>query len=299
MFKYFLKDWWLKLLAFLGAIVLWVFSVMEREEVRNVKIPVVFKNIPPHLVLADTPVDSVEVELRGKVKHFLSFLSSKPKVIIDLSDASKGERTVELHERLSIPSVLQVRRIKPYFLSIKLEKLHRKRVVVYVPVEGIPKEGYSFPEIEYRKWVNIFGPKNLLKNFTQLITKPVNVEGKNKSFNIKIPINLPESLKDMVKVEPESIEVKVNIEPESVIVFRNMPVNLEKAGTNAYLLTKEAEVIIKGPKSKMKKVNKDSIKVVVRVKEMEKGHHKLPAEITVPPGVQVIVEPSLFDVIIR
>ncbi len=300
MFKWLIRDWWLKLLAFLGAITIWVFSAIEREEVKIMKLPIVIKNIPPGLAIAEKDADSVEIELKGKVKHFIGFLSSHPKIVVDLSEAKKGKNTIALNPtRFPVPSILQIRRAKPSVINITLEKLHHQKAGVSVPIEGFPKKGYTFSGVEYKRWVDVYGPRKLIKDLNQLFTDPVSLEGKSKSFTVEIPINIPDTLKGYVKLNPDSVRVRIIIEPESTVVFRGLPVNIKSPYSSAYLLTKNADVKITGPISKIKKLRKDEVVITVRVGKLKKGHYRLPAEITVPPGLQVVSEPSLFDVVVR
>lgn len=123
MVRYLTRNWELKLLSLVSAILLWGF-VVSREKTESVlSASVVFENLPKELRVIGQPLGSVEVEIRG-LRTQLARLGSEELVArVDLSGGREGENTLlVLPEHLSTSPRVSVLRISPSRLQVVLER---------------------------------------------------------------------------------------------------------------------------------------------------------------------------------
>ena len=114
----------LKALSLLLAAALW-FSLTSRldGEVR-LKVPVVLKNLPAQLTVADTPPPLIELDVSGPKIVLLGLSKKRLTALLDLQGAGEGPVLfTSLDRTVHLPSGLRVIRVQPAQIELKLVKM--------------------------------------------------------------------------------------------------------------------------------------------------------------------------------
>src|SRR5687768_12833262 len=167
----------LKVVALACASLLWLTVAGEHIVERILRVPVEFRNIPPHLEVVGDPPESVEVRLRGS-SALLSRLDPGEVVAwIDLQQARPGSRLFHIrNDEVRSPYGVEVAQVIPGTLGIELERTARRVVPVIAPTEGDPAPGFVVGPITVEPaTVEIAGPESRVKKVANASTEPITV----------------------------------------------------------------------------------------------------------------------------
>jgi len=298
--RWIVKDWWLKLVALVAAVVLWLFARLEREYTRELKLGLDMSLLPTEYVVVEQNVDSVSVEIRGKGRYLVQLGKFEPRIVLPLVSMKEGNERLRIGpENVNLPEQIQVRSLDPYQIELVIERRAKRKVAVIVRSDGIPAEGFAISNIDYDKTVDLYGTKEVVSTFSHLFSEPLNVDGVSESFSTKLAIQVPDTAG--LATEPSSILVKVRVEPETTVVLLNVPVSLKGVPLQgqAYLLNKEAKLTLRGPVSLLRGYSKDEVEVTISVSSLTRGDYRLPADVSLAPGVRVESEPAVFRLLVR
>ena len=298
--RWIVKDWWLKLVALVAAVVLWLFARLEREYTRELKLGLDMSLLPTEYVVVEQNVDSVSVEIRGKGRYLVQLGKFEPRIVLPLVSMREGRERLRIGpENVNLPEQIEVRSLDPYQIELVIERRAKRKVTVIVRSDGIPAEGFAISDIDYDKTVDLYGTKEVVSTFSHLFSEPLNVDGVSESFSTKLVIQVPDTAG--LATEPSSILVKVRVEPETTVVLSNVPVSLKGVPLQgqAYLLNKEAKLTLRGPVSLLRGFSKDEVEVSISVSSLMRGDYRLPADVSLTPGVRVESEPAVFRLLIR
>ncbi len=298
--RWIVKDWWLKLIALVAAVVLWLFARLEQEYTRELRLGLDMSLLPTEYMVVEQNVDSVSVEIRGKGRYLVRLGRFEPKIVLPLVSMREGRERLRIGpENVNLPEQIQVRSLDPYQIELVIERRAKRKVAVIVRSDGIPAEGFAISDIDYDKTVDLYGAKEVVSTFSYLFSEPLDVDGVSESFSTKLAIQVPDTAG--LATEPSSILVKVRVEPETTVVLSNVPVCLKGVPLQgqAYLLNKEAKLTLRGPVSLLRDYSKDEVEVTISVSSLTRGDYRLPADVSLAPGVRVESEPAVFRLLVR
>jgi hypothetical protein len=299
--RWIVKDWWLKLIALVVAVVLWLFARLEREYTRELKLGLDMSLLPTEYVVVEQNVESVSVEIRGKGRYLVQLGKFEPRIVLPLVSMREGRERLRIGpENVNLPEQIQVRSLDPYQIELVIERQAKRKVAVIVRSDGIPAQGFAISDIDYDKTVDLYGAKEVVSSFSHLFSEPLNVDGVSESFSTKLAIQVPDTAG--LATEPSSILVKVRVEPETTVVLTNVAVNLKGVPIQgqAYLLNKEAKLTLRGPVSLLRGFSKDEVEVTISVSSLTRGDYRLPAEVSLAPVIRVEnSEPAVFRLLVR
>ncbi len=89
----------LKLLSLLVAVLIWLFSAGEREGTTAMSVPLRYRNLPPGLVIVNTPPSRAEVTVTGPRILLLRLRMKGMEIPLDLRGAGEGTTVVGGLER--------------------------------------------------------------------------------------------------------------------------------------------------------------------------------------------------------
>jgi YbbR domain-containing protein len=168
----------LKVMATGLGTLLWMTVGSDQMIERSVRVPLVFRAVPPSLEIAPGAPDSVEVHLRGR----RSQLTGDPgdvSLTLNLEEAEPGSRLFHLRlDQVTTPFGVQVTQVFPASVMLTLEETGERRVPIRPTVDGDPAEGFVIQEVTVEpKDVLVVGPMRDLESLEYAITETVSVEG--------------------------------------------------------------------------------------------------------------------------
>lgn len=119
----------LKLLSLALAAALWLLATGSKEEVVDVSVPVLLRNVPPGLVAAGKVPDRINVAVAGPRLRLLGLRPRAVSLELDLENLGEGTATFGgIEKRLRVPAGVEVLRVYPTVVEIRL---------VRVPLPGV------------------------------------------------------------------------------------------------------------------------------------------------------------------
>jgi diadenylate cyclase len=116
-------NWRLKLAALAAVSLLW-FVLVERQDTEvGFSVPLVYRNVPPELMIEDKDVQEVYVSVRGS-PEILNFLDTKRlRVTLNLRGAKEGwQRYTISADDINLPLGLQLAQMSPSELKLRLSR---------------------------------------------------------------------------------------------------------------------------------------------------------------------------------
>ena len=151
-----------KLGALLLSVVLWFAIVGEPTLVTIHSVPILYRNLPPDLLMGQDAPDAVRAELRGSSSRLTSSNLADIAVLLDLSSiGGPGERTFTLADSdLHLPQGVTFLRVVPSQLRLRFARLQAKDVPVQIRIAAPPPAGYRVVRQEVTpEQLRIAGPE--------------------------------------------------------------------------------------------------------------------------------------------
>lgn len=204
------SKWGLRLLALIGAIVIWwIASVEKRERVSEKLVDAsVSYNSPTGLILLD-PIQTVKVRLRGPDRRIRAIAPFQLDVVVDINADEPGTLQVQLtQDNVITPDEVSVVSIEPNLLQIQVDREATVLLPVHVPLIGepaggaVPGDPRAVPD-----HVRIRGPESLISGLAAVSTSPISLDGHALSFVQRVSVVPTDPLVHVV--EPPFVSVQV------------------------------------------------------------------------------------------
>ncbi|MDM5196946.1 CdaR family protein [Fictibacillus enclensis] len=272
------SNWFVKIIAFLLALMLYTVISMEDQQQtsRNALFTSVSKNtqtvngveIVPYFdenkyVLTDMP-RSVDVKLTGESNLVTKALKvdRKIQVYIDLTKLGPGTHTVPVKLK-NVPDELDAVP-SPKQVKVTLHQKRTRQIPISLDLKNKAKlpEGYETGKVDFSpKSVYVTGPDDYISSI-ESVRASVDVSNAKDNVETRVPLRAYDSQGNLVDVliDPKSVNVTVPIsKPEKTV-----PLSINKKGdlpeglTLAGITFDPKEVTLSGPSSALDKINEIS-----------------------------------------
>jgi|GEM_PF-1645861 YbbR domain-containing protein len=296
--KYLFKDWPLKLISLIIAMILWFHSATEKIYIAERDTIIEYQNISTDITFRELPPGKIKAMYEASGKDLLRLYFFKPKIVLNLKEIKPGKISYALDEKeIKIPEGIEVYRIvlPENFLELSLEEKESKEVPVKLGFVGEPKQGYSVASLNpAREKITITGPKSLIEKINEVKGNEIEVSGKKNSFYEYIKILSPSKL---INVKPGSLRVYVQIERELIKEIEKEPTIISPEGYKVDVKPDRVKIKIKGTIDKVEEVKSDDVTVMLNLIGFGHGEYYLPPKVFTPDSVEVEeVEPSFIRV---
>ena len=145
--KVFIEDWLMKLIALVITFGLWlgVTGLSTPITARFTAVPLTLR-ISNNAEITNTPLQEVDVVLKGDKRRIDQINKSDLVVSIDLTDVPAGDRVILLSPdtvSLSLPTGIKLEEVQPNRIAVKIEPVEEKDIPVQVVTEGTLADGYE------------------------------------------------------------------------------------------------------------------------------------------------------------
>lgn len=203
----------LKAMALAFAVALWFFVAGQSRTEVGFLVPVGLKGIPKDMVMTSGPPDEIEVRVTGP-RLFISNLSpAQIAAELDLSAAKEGLNAYKIQTKdIMTPMGIDVLRLRPSSIEVKLERLSKADLPVRARVVGRPAPGYRVADVlVYPKYVVVTGTRKEI-SIGAVFTKPLDISGMDSSTSLSVQLDTAGA--EFRSVSAERVEVKVIIKKE-------------------------------------------------------------------------------------
>lgn len=189
---YLFDHFFTKAFSLFFAVVVWFYVNTRSQIVEELVVPVDYRGKSESLAFVGNPPDEVELRIRGREAALRVFDAASAAVVIDLSSARVGETVFNLGpNNFRLPADVEIGRIFPRTLNIRLEPVITKQVAVVPDVIGRPADGVRVKRVVLRpSRVTVRGPRSLLDGLERLRTLPLDLGGVRHTFSKKIGLDL-------------------------------------------------------------------------------------------------------------
>lgn len=293
------KNFGLKLLAVVMAVVLWSMAVGREKAEVGLTVPLELVNFPQDMVVANQVPDGVNIRIRGSVALTRQVQNRRLRFSLDLAGAKEGSNNFTLlPDALALPRGVEVTRLAPGTITVELEALITKRMTLLPVIQGEPVTGYLIDEIRLEPTeVDIRGPEKLLNALTRLWTEPIDVTKMNASAVVLTKPALPDVSMSVLK----PVDIKAHLKISEKIAtrpFKDFPVEAERTSHAVEFRPKAVELLVRGPINTMSELAAGhGIRVTVNLEGLEPGRYRRPVEVAVPANMEVLkVKPDTVQV---
>lgn len=237
------KDWLLKGVSLLLAIVLWYFVGGEDRVNKNVLVPIEIINLPRDLVISNQFKKEIEVTVSGPRSLIAEMANRAVTRQIDLSTATPGTMVIE-NDNKHIPVLrgITVQRVQPSSLILSLDKLIQKKFPVEARTTGRVVNGYFVKSLKTDPDViTITGPQTTLLQVEELFTKAINLDGIKQSAHLQVPLDLEPVIVELIGETSVTADLIIGLETVTMTFDK---IKVEVAGDASKNQVEPAEVKI-------------------------------------------------------
>lgn len=170
-----------KILAFIMAVVLWLYVTNEQNPPvdTSISVPLEVRNVSASLVAVDAP-DTVRVKVRGPRSITAGLTPQDIKAFVDLRGLAEGRHSARVYSQ--VPTSLELVEIQPDKLTVRLDVKASRTLPVEVRVTGTATAGTVVSKATISpQQVTVEGPKSVVEGVDKAIV-PLDLTGKSADF---------------------------------------------------------------------------------------------------------------------
>jgi len=227
----FAKDWILKVISLVLAVILWSFVGGEDRVDKNVMIPLEIINLPRDLVISNQFKKEIEVSVSGPRSLIMEMSRRAEPRQVDLSSATPGTMVIENDaKKVPVPRGITVQRVQPSSIILSLDKLIQKQFPVTAKKVGRVAKGYYVKSLKTDPDViTITGPQTTLSQFDELFTKVINLDGVKESSQLQVPLELDSAIVELIGETSVTADLVVRLKTKTK-TFESLKVDVELDG---------------------------------------------------------------------
>ena len=262
-----MTDFLVKFFSIVLAVFIWMYVYSERSMVSDLTVQMTI--IAPENAILNSP-ESYNFTIKVKGPSELIEKLSRPFEVVYKEPFLKEEfieRNLMLDaQRLGLPDGISlVSPVRPVQLALD------QRITLSLPVipetTGNTAEGYTAKiQRAEPESISISGPKRMIREFSKLMTDPIDLTGRILSFDTLVHINIDSKYTKIV-IENRLIRVFVKVQP--IIIEREftVPVRVTQEPDSRYISKSiqpsTVKIVVRGPQAVIERLGEDDILVYV------------------------------------
>lgn len=264
---FFLSNLPLKAVSLVLALLLWNQVGSLRTAQRIVSVPLVIANLPGNLEISNDYTRQVDVEVRSRGGDVdIREISA----VVNLSEAGAGDQQIVLTpQHISHPRGVDIVKVTPPQVSLRLEATSTKLVPLHVRTSGEPADGFEVTAAEAQpKEVLVAGPESVVAGLEVAQTGEVDIAGRQSSFQQEIFVNLDDG---RLRIEGSgTVTAKLTLEEKRRgFRIRGVQVSIEPPSADVRLLTTSLQLNGTVPLSFEQTLEAGLFRAVVNVTDLE------------------------------
>lgn len=290
---WFKHGWKLKVISLGLAIGLWYYAVNEEsvEITRMIPLQIKIENKNMSLLKVSTEVLRVTFKAPRAMISEVASADIRFRHVMGNEIKQAGEYSFRPDPReLILPSMgLHTVKIEPSIVRVIVDELVTQKLPVKPNFLGEPAFGYKVREDELQldpNAVMVQGPKGEIEKITAILTRPINLTGRTRSFRVSTALQFPETLSSqsasMVDLYIPIHEVSEEKELTEIPVKMIRP---SGALGVAELNPQKISVVIQGPRRILKNLSAEKMHAYADLSGLDYGEHVVNVSWVFPPGV--------------
>lgn len=218
----------LRLLAIFLAFVLWVYVSNEQNPVREKIFNVPLEHTGPaqnYLITGALP-ETVRVRVQSNRNELNNLVPADFRAVVHIPEGETGDLLLPV--QVSAPPNLRIVHVSPEEITVGIDRIVERQIIVAVSLKGTPAQGYSALAPACRpETVTVRGPSRVVNEIGQA-TAAVDIQNASTDVAQTVPVTAGPS---NVTVSPSTVQVIVPI--VNTVTSKNVPVTLQITGNPA------------------------------------------------------------------
>ncbi len=296
----------LKLVAIVLAILMWTFVAEQRRgETTELKFstPLVFRNIPSNVEVAQTPVQSVSVLVRAQRRTANALNPNQFQVFVDLGNQLPGQLEYDLTAR-SIsylnappPEGMTVLQISPNRIPLRLEETMQKELAIQPRFSGKPAPGFTIVQAKILpQMTQVTGSRKVMEQMHSIRTRPLDVQDLHSNVEMIAALDLPQGVRLAGKQETQfRAKITVTGNPTRVLL-KGIPVVFENVEYTYKVSTMSLNVHLEGTREALAGLNRQNVFAAIDLAKYPPGDYRgVVPRVVLPENVRVLEQWPIVD----
>jgi YbbR domain-containing protein len=269
-FAFLRKNLLLKILSVLFAILIWFIVTKEEKSILTLTVPLELKNLPNNLIISNNYPGKIDLRIQGSKSMLADLTLGDVSVSLELSKSQIGKgRYFIRSENVKHPFGTEILLIDPSIIRLDVQKKIEKMIPVLLNVKGKPKKGYQIIGTDANpKEIAVIGPENEIDKIKRIMTEPIDVENKDKTFSAEVPLIILSSHISFLTTEKIKAEIQIG-EMNIARKLSNIPVKIIPSDFKIDFNPKTIDVILEGPQSVVNGLDKTKISAEIDISKLD------------------------------
>ncbi|MGD0282503.1 MAG: CdaR family protein [Dissulfurispiraceae bacterium] len=182
----------IKIISVVLAVFIWIYVTYRGQAEIAIDATIGFKNVPKGMELLRTSAKSATLNLRGQERLLKSLRPMDLSVVVDLSNAKRGETTYYLDKNAVLaPGTVDILRVEPTSVRVVLDESVVKTLPVKASIAGAPDKGFKIVSVDVMpSSVTVRGAKSELSKIAVLRTETIDVTGFDTGLRETVRLNI-------------------------------------------------------------------------------------------------------------
>lgn len=293
----------LKAMAVLLATALWFTVAGEHQVERALRVPLEFRNKPPHLEIVGDPPSAVDIRVLGSSALLSRMEPGEVVAVLDLSTARAGSRLFHMRaDSVRVPYGVQVLQLTPATIALELEQSLKRTLPVVPAIEGDPPPGFVVGNVKADPpTVDVLGPASHVRALTSATTEPVPVAGERRTIVDSVTVGVSDTAVRLI--EPRTATVTVEILPAPIErTLEGVPVRWRNlgGGHSARIDPGVVRVSARGQRDALEHMRPETVDAFVDLAGLGPGQYNLRVQFDPTQNFGVAAaDPAVVKVTIR
>ncbi len=205
--RYVIKDWKLKLLSLVLAIMLWYTVFQIGDPKKDLTIPVSIAHLPKNMMVTKMDPERVFVTVSGRVSLLKDLKDRDVSVVINMNGTKEGEAVFNFSKaNVNVPRGIEIIDVRPGTLRLTVERIIEKNLKV-VPKLDKKWRGRSITQVS-PQFIIAEGPRKSIEKLTTIETLPINGNLNCNEETVNIGFDLEDIPRTSVKPDNTRITLK-------------------------------------------------------------------------------------------
>lgn len=295
MSQWFKHNWKLKLISLGLAVGLWYYAVNEEsvEIVRTIPLSITIENKNMSILKVSNEKLRITIKAPRAMVSQVAGADIRAKHQFGREMKQAGEYSFHTDPReISLPSVeMQIVRIEPQVVRVVVDEVVTQKLPVKPHFVGEPALGYKIRDEELQMDPNavmVQGPKGEIEKLSAVLTNPISLTGRTRSFRLNTDFSLPPHV---AVLDMQAVDVYVPIhEASEEKELVDVPIKMVRPSGSlgiAELDPQKISVRVQGPSRVIQNLEASQIHAYSDLTGLDYGEHLVDVFWVFPQGVSL------------
>jgi YbbR domain-containing protein len=190
------RNWELKILAAVLAVIVWFFVVNANRSRFGFAAPVEYVGLGPGMVMLGAARETIDVQVEAARWAAARLAPADVRVRVNLARAREGDNTVQLSaDDVQTPAGVNVVRVSPDTVRVTVAAAVTRALRVVAKLRGSPPADVQVSRVVVEpSTVQVKGPRTTIEEHATVETAPVDVTDLRHSITRTVGLQLPDSV---------------------------------------------------------------------------------------------------------